>query len=124
MDCNAKGVTEDDLILYMDEFSSDNKTNKNNRTQKMSDRLLETDNTYNPKPTYGPEIDDLEPDENPPDVESDDRGIDDGFLPERPKNKPPGYYPNFPKNPGPTDPELPPGFMVIYFQFWDFKSIM
>ncbi|XP_033216554.1 uncharacterized protein LOC117172584 isoform X3 [Belonocnema kinseyi] len=110
MACNAKLVTEDDLILYMDEFSTDSKTNKNNETPKISDRLLETDNTYNPKPTHGPEIDDLDPDENPPDVESDDRGIDDGFLSERP-NKKPGYYPTFPKNPRPADPELPSGFV-------------
>ena len=90
---------EDDLILYMDEVSTDKKTNKNNGTHKHSDRLLETDNTNNPKPTHGPEIDDLEPDEKPLDVVPDDKGIDDSFLSERPKNKPPGNYPKFPKNP-------------------------
>ncbi|XP_063973392.1 ninjurin-1-like isoform X3 [Diachasmimorpha longicaudata] len=44
--------------------------------------LLETDNRFNPPPTYGPEVDDLEPGGKI--APSDDRGIDDGLLPERP----------------------------------------
>ncbi|XP_015126752.1 ninjurin-1 [Diachasma alloeum] len=45
--------------------------------------LLETDNAFNPPPTYGPEVDDLEP-AGKRGLGDDDRGIDDGLLPGRP----------------------------------------
>ena len=99
--------SEDDIILYMDELPAGTKMNEN------SNRLLESDNTNNPRPTYGPEIDDLEPDEKPLDDGYDDNGIDDGLLPERHPNKPPGrFFPKFPTSPFPQDPEPDPGLEV------------
>lgn len=54
------------------------------RFRSRSGSMLETDNTNNPRPTSGPEIDDLEPDGKPP-IGFDTRGIDDGLLPSQPE---------------------------------------
>lgn len=102
------GNTDDDVILYMDELplrigngvssSAATTTLKDDEEEeepfvesssiaavtttlnRRGSRLLETDNTNNPRPTSGPEIDDLEPE-----VHNTDHyypGIDDGLLPD------------------------------------------
>ncbi|XP_051176310.1 ninjurin-A-like [Leptopilina boulardi] len=110
MSCNGKIESEDELIIYMDEFSRGKKINEESGFKK-TERLLETDNVNNPKPNYGPEIDDLEPEEKPLDYGPNDRGIDDGFLPERPKNKPPKNFPSYPPTPQPHYPGFIPGYL-------------
>ncbi|XP_076640026.1 ninjurin-A [Colletes latitarsis] len=65
--------------------------------------LLETDNTNNPRPTSGPEIDDLEP-ERKPSIGFDHRGIDDGLLPTAPRTP---DISNFPANNIPFFPVAP-----------------
>lgn len=116
MSCNGKIESEDELIIYMDEFSRGKKINEESGLKK-TERLLETDNVNNPKPNYGPEIDDLEPEEKPLDYGPNDRGIDDGFLPERPKNKPPKNFPSYPPTPQPHYPGFIPGYLVLILQF-------
>lgn len=95
---------EDDVIIYMDElrngrpatlarsdtfdYSSDAEVEEESivpekhevglEARPATPRLLETDNTNNPRPTHGPEIDDLEPEDR---VKHDFYpGIDDGLL--------------------------------------------
>ncbi|XP_017891907.1 ninjurin-1-like [Ceratina calcarata] len=64
-----------------------------------SGSMLETDNTNNPRPTSGPEIDDLLPDAKPP-IGFDTRGIDDGLLPSQPEiPRRPDENPFFPQPP-------------------------
>ncbi|XP_001607407.1 uncharacterized protein LOC100123713 [Nasonia vitripennis] len=70
-------------------------------------RLLETDNTNNPRPTSGPEIDDLEPEvftnrrEHYP-------GIDDGLLPDPDEDEKPSMVPGSPRlRPGGDIPSFP-----------------
>lgn len=72
--------------------------------------MLETDNTNNPRPTSGPEIDDLEPEEKPPNG-FDNRGVDDGLLPVEPRSLdvpsfPDGKSPFFPQPPLQTIPDV------------------
>lgn len=99
-----------DEILYMDEIPDEKKqllsAKLENALPSVEPRLggiLETDNTYNPRPTSGPEIDDLEPGifSRPG-----DKGIDDGLFPELPSNNPNGQYPSFPLSP-PIQPSIP-----------------
>lgn len=120
----------DDLIIYMDNLLKERPASpppgvemlNNNRPPTFGDQtpspLLETDNTNNPKPTRGPEIDDLDPrDEHPsfhgkrPHSRGNDEGIDDGFLPERPEIPDEDYPNSFDRRPsfaiGPT--WIPPG---------------
>ncbi|CAK9832261.1 NijA [Anthophora retusa] len=81
---------ESEEIIYMDDVGDD--ASKPLTTQPLEairigprlGSMLETDNTNNPKPTSGPEIDDLEPDEKPS-IGFDTRGIDDGLLPSAPR---------------------------------------
>ncbi|XP_031847858.1 ninjurin-A [Nomia melanderi] len=79
-----------DEILYMDDVRdevSQPLTSKELEGITIGPRLgalLETDNTNNPRPTSGPEIDDLKP-EGKPSIGFDHRGIDDGLLPEDPR---------------------------------------
>ncbi|XP_015180479.1 PREDICTED: ninjurin-1-like [Polistes dominula] len=99
-----------DEIIYMDEIPDEQKqllsAKLENALPSVESRLgglLETDNTYNPRPTSGPEIDDLEPGilSRPG-----DKGIDDGLFPELPSNNPNGQHPSFPLPP-PIQPSIP-----------------
>lgn len=103
-----------DEILYMDEIPDESLEpltagleNQLPRVEPRFGELLETDNTYNPRPTSGPEIDDLEP--GIPSRPG-DKGIDDGLIPEIGFGQPnyPGgqKHPLFPQPPQP--PPLPP----------------
>ncbi|XP_076281463.1 ninjurin-A [Lasioglossum baleicum] len=89
-----------DEILYMDDLTdevSQPLTSKELEAVTIRPRLgslLETDNTNNPRPTSGPEIDDLEPEGKPP-IGFDHRGIDDGLLPEDPRTPLP-FFPMVP----------------------------
>lgn len=75
----------------MDEINDDEQLSKSlvskplqANVRSRSGSMLETDNTNNPRPTSGPEIDDLEPGGNFP-IGFDPRvGIDDGLLPDEP----------------------------------------
>ncbi|XP_076662532.1 ninjurin-A [Halictus rubicundus] len=103
-----------DEILYMDDLTdevSQPLTSKELETVTVGPRrgsLLETDNTNNPRPTSGPEIDDLEPEGRPP-IGFDHRGIDDGLLPETPfPRTPQPDFPMFPDNRTPFFPIVPP----------------
>lgn len=64
---------------------------------------METDNTYNPRPTSGPEIDDLDPEEKPSQNGFDEKGIDDSFLPGDERRFKPGFIPRDPR----IYPEIP-----------------
>lgn len=89
---------EDEVIIYMDELPRNGRATlatadtfdytadpeESIVPEKIVDldakpaRLLETDNTNNPRPSHGPEIDDLEPEDR---VKHDFYpGIDDGLL--------------------------------------------
>ncbi|XP_076247307.1 ninjurin-A [Calliopsis andreniformis] len=104
---------DSDEIIYMDEVNNDatelltKPATSKELTATVRPRLgsmLETDNTNNPRPTSGPEIDDLEPDRKPS-IGFDHRGIDDGLLPE-PRNLP--DLPTFPRTPFFPQPPLQP----------------
>ncbi|XP_076177896.1 ninjurin-A [Ptiloglossa arizonensis] len=73
------------------------------RIRSRSGSMLETDNTNNPRPTSGPEIDDLEP-EGKPAIGFDHRGIDDSFLPDAPRTP---DIPMFPDSRTPFFPVQP-----------------
>lgn len=92
-----------DEILYMDEVSDESLEPLTGKLEDAlpfvgprSGALLETDNTYNPRPTSGPEIDDLEP--GIPSRPG-DKGIDDGLIPQAPPLYPPGQHPFYPQPP-------------------------
>uniref|UniRef100_A0A6V7IVU7 Ninjurin-1 n=1 Tax=Bracon brevicornis TaxID=1563983 RepID=A0A6V7IVU7_9HYME len=78
--------TNSSVVDYADDVEMNLVQMDNHVDVGRSGALLETDNTHNPPPTYGPEIDDLEPahrrgiNHKP----YDDRGIDDGLLTPRP----------------------------------------
>lgn len=90
-----------DEILYMDDLTdevSQPLTSKELEAVTVRPRLgslLETDNTNNPRPTSGPEVDDLEPEGRPP-IGFDHRGVDDGLLPENPRTPLPPFFPIVP----------------------------
>lgn len=103
-----------DEILYMDDVGEEVSaplTAKplDARVRSRSGSMLETDNTSNPRPTSGPEIDDLGNDPKPP-IGFDTRGIDDGLLPERPNTFSPriipGQLPFFPQPPLASTPDV------------------
>ncbi|KAI4502072.1 hypothetical protein M0802_002754 [Mischocyttarus mexicanus] len=109
---NNRKQDNHDEIVYMDEIPDEKKqlltAKLKNALPSVESRLgglLETDNTNNPRPTSGPEIDDLEPGgilSRPG-----DKGIDDGLFPElSPENHPSGQYPSFPLPP-PIQPSIP-----------------
>ncbi|XP_033331478.1 ninjurin-A [Megalopta genalis] len=101
-----------DEILYMDDITDEVAkplTSKEFEAVAIGPRfgaLLETDNTNNPRPTSGPEIDDLEPEGKPP-IGFDHRGIDDGLLPKDPRT-PQSDHPKFPDSLTPFFPIVPP----------------
>ncbi|XP_011311583.1 ninjurin-1 isoform X2 [Fopius arisanus] len=73
-DSPGRPYDDDAVMSYIDdELELSNRRSTENR---QSLPLLETDNTFNPPPTYGPEVDDLVPPGKP--------GIDEGLLPPRP----------------------------------------
>ncbi|KOC70605.1 Ninjurin-1 [Habropoda laboriosa] len=90
---------DNEEIIYMDDVADDALkplTSQPLETIRIEPRLgsmLETDNTNNPKPTSGPEIDDLEPDEKPS-IGFDIRGIDDGLLPSAPRTPEVSSFPD------------------------------
>lgn len=108
-----KGNNEE--IIYMDDV--DDEVSQPLTSQSLgaivgprSGSMLETDNTNNPRPTSGPEIDDLEPEGIPP-IGFDHRGIDDGLLPIDPRipgisGFPDGRNPFFPQPPIQTIPDV------------------
>ena len=65
-----------------------NNNNNSNGREALPSRLLETDNTNNPRPEHGPEIDDLEPELIGGPRHEHYPGIDDGLLPEPDDEKP------------------------------------
>ncbi|XP_015595346.1 uncharacterized protein LOC107267780 [Cephus cinctus] len=121
MAVNIKERKSVDVILPMD-VVSDNYSNRAEPSIKMlrtdngnfdtnhaeKEPLMETDNTNNPKPTSGPEIDDLEPEDKVVPSSDNDEGIDDGLLPGNGS-----VYPrddsDQPADPFPSFPAAPPG---------------
>ncbi|KAK2575104.1 hypothetical protein KPH14_008830 [Odynerus spinipes] len=111
---NEQKNENNDEILYMDEVSDESLEPLTAKVENdlpfigpRSGALLETDNTYNPRPTSGPEIDDLEP--GVPSRPG-DKGIDDGLIPGAPPFAPPIYppeqHPFYPQPPVSTTPDV------------------
>lgn len=98
-----------DEIIYMDEIRDDVAEPLTSKpleamVRPRSGSMLETDNTNNPRPTSGPEIDDLDPAEKPAPRGFDTRGIDDGLLPSEPGTS---EFPRFPDSRSPFFPQVP-----------------
>ncbi|XP_035732799.1 ninjurin-1-like [Vespa mandarinia] len=110
---NKQTNSDHDEILYMDEIPDESlqplTAGLENPLPSVEPRfgpLLETDNNYNPRPTSGPEIDDLEP--GIPSRPG-DKGIDDGLIPETTfgqPNYPSGQHPFFPQPPNQPIPDV------------------
>lgn len=84
----AEPKEKNDEIIYMDEVNDEishplTVDELEATIRPRAGSMLETDNTNNPRPTAGPEIDDLEPDEKPP--IGFNPGVDDGLLPTAPE---------------------------------------
>lgn len=107
---NRLNANNSDEIIYMDEVNdgAEEPLTKLTSSKELEafvrprlGSMLETDNTNNPRPTSGPEIDDLEPEGKVPPIGFDHRGIDDGLLPNEPRspevprfdNRPPFFPP-------------------------------
>lgn len=99
----------DEMIIYMDKIGDKERLTEPltykplaPKTISRSGSMLETDNINNPRPTSGPEIDDLEPAGSFPTGFDPRIGIDDGLLPSEPGVS------EIPRTPFLPSPSMPP----------------